>query len=190
MAMDSGEAMLARIEALFAADPTRGQDRVTLAEHMLQSAAAAREAGADDALVAAALLHDIGHWLHDEQAGPLDAGDDDNHGTAGERFLGDHFGVGITRPIGLHVAAKRYLCAREPGYHERLSAASVRSLGRQGGAMPPAQAARFERDPAHEAAVALRRWDEYGKIPGLSVPGITHYRDMLMRLMAGAAGAP
>lgn len=183
--MDTAEAMLDRIEALFEADSARGAGLVSNATHMLQGAAAASADGAHEALVAAALLHDIGHWLHDPEDGPLDAGDDNNHGTTAARFLGACFEPEVTRPVALHVAAKRYLCAREADYHARLSPGSVRSLERQGGPMSPGEAARFESDPGHAAAVALRRWDEYGKIPDLEVPGIAHYRPLLRRLMAG-----
>ena len=84
--------------------------------------------------------------------------------------------------------SKRYLCAREEDYHARLSAGSVRSLALQGGPMSEAQANSFESTPGHEAALALRRWDEYAKIPGLDVPGFAHYRPLLERLMGDGTG--
>ena len=187
--MHTTEAMLDQLEALFAADAERtASGRIPIAAHMLQSAAAAAAAGAHDTLVAAALLHDIGHWLHDASAGPLDAGDDDNHGTTAAAFLGACFGPEVTRPVALHVAAKRYLCAREADYHARLSPGSVRSLEIQGGPMSEADARLFESSPGHEAALALRRWDEYGKIPALDVPDFVHYRPMLERLMGSHPG--
>ena len=75
------------------------------------------------------------------------------------------------------------LCTREPDYLAKLSHASVASLTLPGGPMSEVEAAVFEADPAHGHAVALRRWDEYGKIPGLQVPGFEHYRPLLRALM-------
>ena len=43
-----------------------------------------------------------------------------------------------------HVAAKRYLCAREPGYLEALSAASRTTLEHQGGPMSERECAQAE----------------------------------------------
>ena len=98
-------------------------------------------------------------------------------------YLKAHFDTDVTRPIALHVAAKRYLCTREPDYFANLSPGSVASLALQGGPMSEAEAAAFEADSAHGHAVALRRWDEYGKISGLQVPGFEHYRPLLRGLM-------
>ena len=119
------------------------------------------------------MLHDIGHWLPGE---PADARADRCHESIGASYLKPHFDTDVTQPIALHVAAKRYLCAREPDYFANLSPGSVASLALQGGPMPEDEAAAFEADPAHGHAVALRRWDEYGKISGLRVPGFEHYR--------------
>lgn len=158
--------------------------RLSNAEHMLQTAAAARAAHADDVLIAACLLHDIGHWLH---SGPVDAmkrRQDDRHEDIGARYLAPHFADPVTRPIELHVAAKRYLCATEADYFQKLSPASVRTLEHQGGPMDAAEIADFEAIPDHQNAVAIRRWDEYGKVPGLDVPSFDDYRPMLRKLMA------
>ena len=181
----SADALLDFLEELFITDETRepGGDRLPLSAHMLQTAAKAVKADADDALVAASLLHDVGHWLIRKTARNEDADHDPAHETVGEKFLQPYFDSRVTRPISLHVAAKRYLCAREPRYFARLSAGSVCSLETQGGAMTPDEAARFESVADFEAAVALRRWDEYGKIPGLEVPRLGHYRPLLKRLV-------
>src|SRR6266566_7039466 len=101
---------------------------------MRQAAALAAAAGADAPLVAAALLHDVGHLR-----GETDA----RHGAAGAHWLSRWFGDPVTEPVRLHVAAKRYLCATEPGYFGLLSPESVRTLARQGGPMTPEQAAAF-----------------------------------------------
>ncbi len=146
---------------------------------MLQTAAAAEAEGAPDELVAAALLHDIGHLLH---GGPEDAaeqGHDTEHEDLGYRFLELHFPPSIVDPVRLHVAAKRYLCAVDPAYEAELSPASVLSLALQGGPMSPVEIAEFEALPHFEAACRLRRWDDAAKDPDAAVPPLEHYRGVL-----------
>jgi gamma-butyrobetaine dioxygenase len=111
---------------------------VTIGVHMRQAGALAEAAGADTPLVAAALLHDIGHLRQET---------DTRHGEAGARWLSQWFGEAVTEPIRLHVAAKRYLCAVDAGYFGLLSAESVRTLSRQGGPMTAAEVAKFEALP-------------------------------------------
>lgn len=181
--LPSSGALIDYLESLFADDAVKsvGGDRLPNSEHMLQTAAVAERQGADGALVAAALLHDIGHWLNKLSGAP--GGRDGRHEVVGAKFLEPYFDTAVTRPIALHVAAKRYLCARETGYLAELSAGSVRSLEFQGGAMSPDEVSSFESIPEYENAVSLRRFDEYGKLPGLEVPRFEHYRPLLMSLL-------
>jgi gamma-butyrobetaine dioxygenase len=88
----------------------------------------------------------------------------------------------VAGPVALHVAAKRYLCATEPGYEQALSPASRLSLELQGGRFTAEEQAVFERSPFAADAVRLRRWDDAGKIPDLVIPGLEHYRPLLERL--------
>ena len=81
----------------------------------------------------------------------------------------------MTEPVRLHVAAKRYLAAREPGYFDLLSDASKLSLSLQGGPMGADEAAQFERQAFFAQAITLRRWDEEGKIVGYSGPDLAHF---------------
>jgi len=152
-------------------------EAVTMAAHQLQAAALARAAGAPDALVAAALLHDVGHLL--------DGATDEGHGADGACWLGQWFGADVTEPVRLHVAAKRYLVATEPSYRARLSPASVETLRRQGGPMDEAAAIAFRRDPHARAAVALRRWDDQAKDPTAVVPPLEAYDELLGELRRG-----
>lgn len=163
-------------------------EAVTQAEHMLQAAALAREAGASDALVAAALLHDVGHFPLRHGIGALSgddlmAGTDNRHSYTGAAWLAGWFPEEVTEPVRLHVSAKRYLCATEPGYFDRLSPASVHTLSVQGGPMNPEQCAQFEAGPYAKQAVELRRWDEAAKDPEMQVPDFAHYREMLTALL-------
>ncbi len=181
----STDELLDFLEELFETDKTGdpGGDRLPLSAHMLQTAATAAKSNADDALVAASLLHDVGHWLIRISA-EKEGGDGDlGHESVGAEFLQPHFGPRVTIPILHHVSAKRYLCARDPKYFSLLSPGSVRSLESQGGPMSSEEAERFEALPDHDRAVVLRRWDEYGKVPGLEVPDFRHYRPLLTQLL-------
>ncbi len=144
----------------------RGADHygegVTQMEHALQCAALAQDDGASDSLIAAALLHDIGHLFEDERD-VVGAKFDGRHEIAGAWALKGLFGDAVRRPIALHVAAKRWLCFAEPGYVAALSPASQQSLVLQGGPFGAAQAAAFERLRGWRDAVTLRRYDDIGK---------------------------
>jgi phosphonate degradation associated HDIG domain protein len=152
---------------------------VSQTEHALQTAWAAEQAGAGGALVAAALLHDVGHLLHDLPEDCALAGIDDAHEERGARWLAEHFGPEVAEPVRLHVAAKRFLCATDPTYAARLSEASRRSLRLQGGPFTPDEAAHFRARRHAEAAVVLRRLDEQAKVPGLRTPDLEHFRPYL-----------
>ncbi|HEY4609148.1 MAG TPA: phosphonate degradation HD-domain oxygenase [Ilumatobacteraceae bacterium] len=154
-------------------------ERVSIAEHMLQTADAAAQDGASDDLVAAALLHDVGHLLHTMAADSADHGVDTVHEEVGARWLSRAFGDSVTAPIRLHVAAKRYLCAIPGGYSTVLSPASVHSLLLQGGPMTPEEVVAFESLPHSADAVRVRRWDDRGKVAGRDVPSFDHYRPLL-----------
>ena len=147
---------------------------VTIGEHMLQAGALAEAAGAEGPLVAAALLHDIGHLRSETDAW---------HSEAGARWLSQWFGPAVTEPVRLHVAAKRYLCAAEPVYFGLLSPESVRTLALQGGPMTPEQAAAFEALPYARDAVAVRRWDDRAKDPAVTPPPFAHFAPLLSGLL-------
>lgn len=178
--------MIDKISDLYAKWGVQKYDEaISQMEHAVQCAALARDAGAGDDLVIAALLHDIGHLLALEvQSGAVNIEIDDRHESTGTRYLAKIFGAGVTAPIALHVAAKRYLCAVEPTYFATLSAGSVRSLELQGGPMSPDEAIHFEGLAGFEAAVALRRWDEQGKIRDLQVSSFDSYLPMMQGLLS------
>ena len=127
---------LAEIRAAFS---RRGGDTygegVSQLEHALQCAACAERDGAAPALIAASLLHDIGHLIHELPQDIADQGIDTQHESLGSAFLSQHFGPAVTEPVRLHVAAKRYLATTEQGYYDLLSPASIQSLQLQGGLM-------------------------------------------------------
>jgi [1-hydroxy-2-(trimethylamino)ethyl]phosphonate dioxygenase len=155
-----------------------GED-VSQEEHALQAAELAEREGAPDPLVVAALLHDLGHLLDGQDEDLALRGINGHHEEAGRAWLERDFGPEVTEPIRLHVAAKRYLCTVEPSYAAGLSPASRVSLELQGGSMTPAEVAAFEGNAYFRDALRLRHWDDTAKVPGLAVPGPSHYRARL-----------
>lgn len=182
---------IARIVALF--DRLGGRayagEPVTQLEHALQSAALAQAAGAPQALVAAALLHDIGHLLNDEGETPTERGVDDLHQFHGAKFLRAAFGRAVAEPVRLHVEAKRYLCATRPGYYDSLSADSRRSLALQGGIHDAAGAEAFARNAFADDATKLRLWDDQAKVAGMPTPSLADYLPLLERVARDARPA-
>jgi phosphonate degradation associated HDIG domain protein len=180
--------IVAEIFDLFARYGSRlyGED-VSLERHMLQTATLAQSQGAPNSVVAAALLHDIGHFLHPDGEAAAGSGRDLEHEALGALWLSRGFDEAVTAPIALHVRAKQYLCAVEPAYVDRLSEASRVSLAAQGGAMSQDEAAGFEREPGFEAALLLRRCDDGGKDVSVRTATVEDFRGLLTSCLRPAA---
>jgi gamma-butyrobetaine dioxygenase len=153
------DAELVRVLEAMAKLPS-GTGGMDLRLHCLQAAWLARRAGADDVLVLAAALHDVG---------PVAALRPDRarlpHELAGAAFAAAHLGDRAAAMIALHVSAKRFLVATDPGYRDRLGRAAVECVTAQGGPMNPTEVTWFRNHPAHRDAVRLRRWDDAARIP-------------------------
>jgi len=162
----------------WASDPY--DEDISQLDHALQTAALAVADGADDALVVAALLHDVGHLLDlaaTDGAGP--ASTDLGHEAVGARYLAALFPPTVTGPIALHVRAKRYRCAVDPDYLATLSDGSRRSLVLQGGPADELEVARFEANPGCADAVRLRGWDDGGKVEELDLRDLDAFVPLL-----------
>lgn len=174
-------------EAVIDLMTTRGGDSyfgepVTVLEHCLQAAFFARQSGSSDALIVAALLHDVGHLLHEQGENVAEAGVDTRHEDLGNTMLATHLPAAATEPIRMHVAAKRYLCFADAAYRTALSPSSVLSLGLQGGPMSREAAQAFLALPFTQDAIALRQWDDEAKVPGMPVPDAHSYLPVLKAL--------
>ena len=174
-------------EEVFAVFARRGAgayfgESVSMTDHMLQAAHLARLESAGPYLVLAALLHDVGHLLEDAPHDPADWTADARHEEMGGRWLAQRFPAGVSEPVRLHVPAKRYLCATDPGYCAELSSASLVTLELQGGPMNAVEIARFVTERFWESAVRVRRWDDRGKIAGLKTPALAAYAALISRL--------
>ena len=158
-------------------------EQVTMAQHMLQTAQCAEHDGADNSQIVAALLHDIGHYKNEIPETSLAKGIDNFHEEAGANFLEDFFPICVVEPIRHHVAAKRYLCAVESDYLERLSPASVLTLNLQGGPMNKEEIEEFEKNDYLEQCIKLRFWDEESKDPEREHPPFIYYRPLIESLV-------
>ncbi|WP_085904201.1 HD domain-containing protein [Kiloniella majae] len=164
------------------ADSYLGED-VTMSEHMLQGAQLAEKAGATDALIAAALLHDIGHYTNEFPDDALEKGINNHHDEAGAAVLEKFFPPVITECVRQHVAAKRYLCAKDEAYFSRLSDASIHTLNLQGGPMSEAEMQELEKNPHLKEIIQVRYWDDEGKDPAVTTPPYEYYAPILQRVV-------
>lgn len=136
---------------------------VSQIEHMSQAAQLAMAEGFDDEVVLAAFFHDIGHICG--QGGENMGG----YGVVSHERLGaDYlrragFSERLAKLVEYHVQAKRYLTFSQPDYYDRLSEASRRTLGYQGGVMTADEARAFEQDPLCAVSLRMRHWDEQAK---------------------------
>ncbi len=158
-------------------------EAVTMREHMLQGAHLAEQAHAGDEMIASALLHDIGHYTNEFSEDALAKGINNRHEEAGAAIVAPFFPEVVTACVRWHVEAKRYLCAIDPTYFDRLSAASVHTLNLQGGPMDADEVAAFEKNPHLDAIIQVRRWDEAGKVAGEATPPFSHYAPVLQRVV-------
>ena len=161
---------------------------VTMAEHMLQAAYFAEKAGEPEIIVVASLLHDIGHFTSEFGTFSMDDVQDKYHEEAGANVLRQFFPALVLDCVRHHVAAKRYLCAVNPEYYDRLSDASIHSLDLQGGPMSEEEVAVFKKKPYLKEIIRVRSYDEAGKNASLDTQPFSYYAPMIQRIVD--AGSP
>lgn len=160
-------------------------EAVTQIEHALQCAYEAQQAHADEQMIAAALLHDIGHIVEDDRAQREGVVGVINHDDLGGDYLRElGFPERVAALVEGHVDAKRYLTATNPDYYQRLSDASKETLRLQGGPMSEEEAAAWGASEYVRDRLRLRTWDELAKVPNREVPGLESYRGLLERVLA------
>ena len=155
-----------------------GNENVTQLEHALQCAELAEQHNLPNATIVAALLHDIGHLLYEDED-PIHEGKDGYHENLGADYLSKYFDDNVTHPIRAHVDSKRYLAGVEEGYYDLLSEASKLSLSVQGGAFSKEEAELFINKPFMKEAVEMRRFDDMAKIINKKTPSLEHFRHYL-----------
>jgi [1-hydroxy-2-(trimethylamino)ethyl]phosphonate dioxygenase len=153
-------------------------EKVTMSEHMIQTAMLAEKTNCSSNLVCSSLLHDYGHFILESPDDLVAESKDGKHEDVGFFFLEKYFIKDVVGPIKYHVKAKKYL-AREKKYYRLLSEASKISLKLQGGIMGNEEAKKFEKNEFFENSVKLRKFDEIAKKPGLKIKSINKYKNLL-----------
>eukprot|EP00616_Rhizochromulina_sp_CCMP1243_P003009 CAMPEP_0118976016 /NCGR_PEP_ID=MMETSP1173-20130426/17557_1 /TAXON_ID=1034831 /ORGANISM="Rhizochromulina marina cf, Strain CCMP1243" /LENGTH=511 /DNA_ID=CAMNT_0006925993 /DNA_START=11 /DNA_END=1542 /DNA_ORIENTATION=- len=189
--LDSVERRLERLFQSFGASDYIGEP-ISVVEHSVQASLAARERGENEEVQVAALLHDIGHLLGFEAGFPAGM---DGCGTEFHEDIGADFlrGLGLSESICYyvqnHVAAKRYLCWKDPEYYASLTSASRTTLRHQGGPMSDEEAAAAEADPRWSTAVLMRSFDEVAKDPAVVSSSIRPFLPDIRRQLESHATA-
>jgi [1-hydroxy-2-(trimethylamino)ethyl]phosphonate dioxygenase len=153
-------------------------EKVTMSEHMIQTAMLAEKTSCSSNLVCSSLLHDYGHFILENPDDLVVKDKDGRHEDVGYEFLEKYFLEDVVGPIKYHVKAKKYL-AREKKYYELLSEASKVSLKLQGGVMSNEEAKKFESNKFFENSIKLRKFDEIAKESGLKIKSINDYQNLL-----------
>ena len=153
-------------------------EKVTITEHMIQTAMLAEENHSSKSLICACLLHDYGHFIIEDPDRLVSKSIDGKHEDIGFNFLNNYFRPEVVEPIRLHVQAKRYLC-RDKSYWSALSEASKVSLKLQGGIMSDVETEKFTSLKFHYDAILLRKYDDEGKIPNIKMKKIEDYRNLI-----------
>ena len=158
-------------------------EKVSQLEHMVQAAQLARAQGYDDEVVLAAFLHDIGHIAEKQSdTNTMDKFGIKDHEALGAEFLSGYgFSKRLTRLVASHVVAKRYLTLREPGYYDKLSEASKRTLVFQGGPLSDTEADLMEKDPLFHEIIQMRRWDEEAKQEHQPMPALSFFKELIFQ---------
>ena len=153
-------------------------EKVTMSEHMIQTAMLAEETNCSSNLICSSLLHDYGHFILENPDDFVNKNKDGKHEDVGYEFLKKYFIKDVLGPIKYHVKAKKYL-AREEKYYKLLSEASKISLKLQGGVMSNEEAEKFESNEFFENSIKLRKFDEIAKKSGLKIKSINEYKNLL-----------
>ena len=153
-------------------------EKVTIAEHMIQTAMLAESNNSTKSLVCACLLHDYGHFIVDDPDLLVSNSLDGKHENLGYDFLKNYFLPEVAEPVKLHVLAKKYLC-RNKSYYNLLSEASKVSLKLQGGIMTDDESKKFTSLNFFEDAIKVRKYDDDGKVPNIKIKKIEDYRDLI-----------
>ena len=156
---------------------------VTMGQHMLQGATMAEQSREPDEIIIGTLLHDIGHFTSEFGTFSMEDTEDRYHEDAGAAVLEQFFPKVITDCCRHHVAAKRYLCATDPEYFQKLSTASIHSLNLQGGPMSEAELKDFEKNPNLKKILKVRLYDDAGKIPDMVTPSFWHFAPLVQKMV-------
>ena len=154
-------------------------EKVTMSEHMIQTAMLAEKAKCNDDLICSCLLHDYGHFILDNPDELVSQKKDGKHEDVSYQHLKQYFKKNVIEPIKNHVKAKKFL-ARDKKYYQILSPASITSLHLQGGVMNDDEAKEFQKEEFFDDSIKLRKFDEAAKKKGIEIKDINEYKDILI----------
>ena len=161
-------------------------EKITISDHMLQTAMLAEKSHSSKSFICSSLLHDIGHFIIEKPDLLVSNSLDGKHEEIGFKLLKNYFKPEVTEPIKLHVQAKRYL-SKKKSYYDLLSNPSKISLKLQGGIMNDEESQKFTSLKFCRDALMLRKYDDDGKIPNTKVKKIDDYRDLINSQMINNA---
>ncbi len=153
-------------------------EKVTISEHMIQSAMIAEKAKSPNSLICSCLLHDYGHFILEDPDDLVRKKVDGKHEYIGYEYLKKFFKREVVEPIKYHVLAKRYL-ARNKKYFNSLSDASKTSLKLQGGVLNIKESKEFKKKDFFKHSIKLRKFDEVAKKTNIQIKSIVDYKELL-----------
>ena len=153
-------------------------EKVTISEHMIQTAMIAEKAKSSNNLICSCLLHDYGHFILEDPDKLVRKKIDGKHEDIGYEYLKKFFKKDVVEPIKYHVLAKRYL-AKEKKYFNSLSEASKISLKLQGGVLNKKESKEFEKKDFFKQTIKLRKFDEVAKRTDMKMKSIIEYKNLL-----------
>ena len=153
-------------------------EKVTMSEHMIQTAMLAEKANCNDELICSCLLHDYGHFILKDPSELVELNLDGHHEDIGYEYLKTFFKKEIVEPIRYHVLAKRYL-SKDKKYFNLLSEASKISLKLQGGVLNDEESNQFEKKNYFRPSILLRKFDEVAKRTNIKMKSIHDYQKLL-----------
>tara|TARA_Y100001936_G_scaffold227421_1_gene247706 strand:+ start:610 stop:1146 length:537 start_codon:yes stop_codon:yes gene_type:complete len=153
-------------------------EKLTIPEHMIQSAMLAEKSKCNDNLICSCLLHDYGHFLIENPDNLVKINKDGEHEAIGYEYLKKFFKKEIVEPIRHHVLAKRYL-ARNKKYFNFLSEASKISLKLQGGVLNDKESKEFKKKKYFKNSILVRKFDEAAKKTNIKMKSIDSYVSLL-----------
>ena len=153
-------------------------EKVTISEHMIQSAMIAEKAKSQNSLICSCLLHDYGHFILEDPDELVRKKVDGKHEYIGYEYLKKFFKKEVVEPIKYHVLAKRYL-ARNEKYFNSLSDASKTSLKLQGGVLNIKESKEFKKKDFFKHSIKLRKFDEVAKKTNIKIKSIVDYKELL-----------
>jgi len=156
-------------------------EKINKRDHMIQTALEAEKAGEVEYIILACLLHDIGHFLEEDDMDGLGVSD---HGKIAAEYLRNmNMDERVCKLVEKHVDAKRYLVSKNNNYYDKLTSASKKTLEYQGGKMNNLELENMERDPDFFSILKIRKYDDMGKKEDQILPKIECYIPLINKFI-------